>query len=106
MRLEREVEELAQTLKETEAALAQATDSLLVHESSSSTTTSTSKSHEQLTNSSKTKSTSRTSSALPEGGEVAQGVGVMVTINSKEKETVKSLQADILNSPLCTGFLW
>ena len=35
------------------------------------------------------------SAALPEGGEVAEGVGVMVTINNKGKNSVSELQTTI-----------
>jgi hypothetical protein len=99
-RLERELEEIANTNKEIEVSLAQATESLLLYQSTSTSVSKASTTESSTTNSSsscvsKTKSTSRTASTLPEGGEVAEGVGVMVTINSKEKETVKSLQTTI-----------
>jgi hypothetical protein len=65
--------------------------------SSSSSSSMTSSMSKTSTTTSKTieRSSCTTTSSLPSGGEVAQGIGVMVTINNKERETVTALQTTI-----------
>ena len=46
------------------------------------------------------RSRTHSSSVMPEGGEVAKGVGVMVTINNRERESVTSLRTTVTRCSL------
>ena len=91
-RLERELEERCSLAAPAQQALADAEEqsTSIVSHSESTTRTST-RSMRGATE----RESRKISAALPEGGEVAEGVGVMVTINNKGKNSVSELQTTI-----------
>jgi len=90
VRLEAELQERAVRVASLEDALVA---SCTITSTSSTTSSSSSSTCAEITKATERERTYTSGELL--GGEVAHGVGVMVTINNKEKETVRSLQTTI-----------
>ena len=96
LQLEKELAEatmLADSLGEQQRALGEQHLALVATSSTSTSTSSETSTVTALAGAARSRTNS--SSVMPEGGEVAKGVGVMVTINNRERESILSLRTTV-----------